>query len=168
MMTKLGNLLLFRNKLNHCKYNFRSFSTTTNELQSSENNTIKSSSKMANFTKVCAKMITNKSVASWAQLNYFVRGPLQSSLLISSELVKLVAAEQKLWPTLADWPLAKSAYTNFFFTCKSALLEGGRIRPRLDEITWGQAGRAGRIVVEMVAFYYIGQVAGMVLYLPFK
>lgn len=105
------------------------------------------------------------------QLNYFIRGPVRSNFLVSLELMKMIAVEQKFLPDLDTWPQARFAYISVFESFKTVLKSGqlGKfLVGRFNEMTWGQVGRALRVTAEMAAFYYIGQVIGMIASFPFK
>lgn len=106
------------------------------------------------------------------KLAALLRGPVRSSLLVSWELARLVAAEQKLVPQWSTWPQARQVYAAAFESARNRLgsgeIDGKFVADRAREITWGQAGGALRVAAEMAAFYYIGEVVGMVSALPFK
>ena len=101
-----------------------------------------------------------------------LRGPVRSNILVSWELMKLIAAEQKLVPSLSTWPQARNSYTEAFESFKGRIVSGEFTAKFLvgwvNEITWGQVGRALRVSAEMAAFYYIGELLGMITSFPFK
>ena len=99
------------------------------------------------------------------QLNRFLSGPLRNRLLISREVLRIVAREQQLLPSLNSWPQAKQAYIDSFNALRHQIqLFGvsGLISRRLQEATWGQVGRTARNLAELASFYYIGMLAGQV------
>lgn len=101
-----------------------------------------------------------------------LRGPVRSNLLVSWELFKLIANEQKLVPELSSWPQARQSYIAVYDTFKQRLLSKEFtlefFKEKLSHVTWGQVGRALRVSIEMAAFYYIGELAGLILSFPFK
>lgn len=48
------------------------------------------------------------------QFNRFLNGPLRNRLLITREVLRIVAREQQLLPSLNSWPHAKQAYIESF------------------------------------------------------
>lgn len=116
------------------------------------------------------KKFESKTVQTASNLNSFARGPLRSNLLVSFEVFKLIAAEQRLVPALSTWPHAKAAYLDTFHRLRSsvAALNSDKLAEMVKELTWGDLGRALRVTAEMAAFYYIGELLGMLLSLPFK
>lgn len=116
--------------------------------------------------------LQSKSLETFNSFNSFARGPLRSNILISLEFLKLISAEQKLIPAWSTWPQAKSSYISALEGFKTAWREG-RInlaagKSYLEEVTWGDVGSAARITAEMASFYYIGELLGMIISLPFK
>ena len=94
---------------------------------------------------------------------------MRSNVLVSWEVLKLISVEQKLIPEWSSWGEARQSYTAAFNSFKSRLVSGEFGTSKfLREITWGQVGMALRVSVEMAAFYYIGEVIGMILTIPFK
>lgn len=99
------------------------------------------------------------------QFNRFLNGPLRNRLLITREVLKIVAREQQLLPSLKSWPQAKQAYIDSFNALRHQIqLFGvsGLISRRLQEATWGQVGRTARSLAELASFYYIGMLAGQI------
>lgn len=118
------------------------------------------------------KAAETKSLQLLNHLNSFARGPIRSNILISWELLKLISAEQQLIPALSSWPQAKTSYTATFNQVKDSW-KTGRIslrgaKERLEETTWGDVGRSLRIAAEMASVYYIGELLGMIVAIPFK
>lgn len=118
------------------------------------------------------KKLQAKTFETGSKLTSFARGPLRSNLLVSLEFVKLISAEQRLIPALSTWPQAKSSYISTFNSFKAAWDDGkvnlNNFKEMVKEVTWGQAGRVLRISAEMASFYYIGELLGMLISLPFK
>ncbi len=116
------------------------------------------------------KKFESKTVQTASNLNSFARGPLRSNLLVSFEVFKLIAAEQRLVPALSTWPHAKAAYLDTFHRLRSsvAAFSSDKLVETVKELTWGDLGRTLRVTAEMAAFYYIGELLGMLLSLPFK
>lgn len=112
----------------------------------------------------------NKTIQTASNLNRFARGPIRSNLLVSFEILKLIVAEQRLVPALSTWPQAKDAYVATFYRLRSFLasLNSDKLMGMVKEMTWGDLGRALRVTAEMASFYYIGELVGMILSLPFK
>ena len=75
-------------------------------------------------------------------------------------------------PAFSTWPQAKSSYRATFNCFKDAWYNGQvslkGLRALAGEVTWGQVGRALRVTAEMASFYYIGELLGMLISLPFK
>lgn len=102
--------------------------------------------------------------------------PLRSNSLIFMEVVKMIMSEQKLVPSLADWKTAKETYKSFYRSSLEFLFRNRDYTLRLTEmiigqmkqITWKQVGRWFRIGAEMISFYYIGQLFGFLVAIPFK
>lgn len=118
------------------------------------------------------KSLQTKAILTGTKLNSFARGPLRSNLLVTFELLKLISAEQRLMPAFSTWPQAKSSYRATFNCFKDAWYNGQvslkALRGMAGEVTWGQVGRALRVTAEMASFYYIGELLGMLISLPFK
>lgn len=109
------------------------------------------------------QLLQSKSNESFYKFGNILRGPVRSNILISYELLKLISNEQKLIPDFSTWNQAKKTYVTTFNRLRSGDIGGGG-----GEVTWGQVGRFLRIGGEMMAFYYIGEMVGMVLSIPFK
>lgn len=140
------------------------------------NNTDKSTADKSSMPKIfehpVIKKLQSKTLETGSKLSSFTRGPLRSNLLVSIELVKLISAEQRLIPDLSTWPQAKQSYIYTFNSIKSAW-EDERVnlknfKDMAKEVTWGQVGRALRVSAEMASFYYIGELLGILISLPFK
>lgn len=78
--------------------------------------------------------------------------------MVGREFVRLVAREQRFAPPNAEmWAQAKERYIT--------LITG--LHPRaLSQMTWSEAGQAGRVVLELSALYYIGTLAGQAAGFP--
>lgn len=180
MEMALASRIIFKNY--NCR-NLRLFSSTNlareikqiNQIQSVKDpkcETITSSNpsnfNYSKYSKQILNFIQSKSLSTLNNLNSFLIGPLRSNLLISFELAKLVAKEQKLFPAISDWSEAKSSYRNQFESVRSLLRDREKLKWMAGEMTWGQVGRFVRVLGEMAAFYYIGELFGMIIILPFK
>lgn len=151
----------------------------TRDINDINNNPNNNQNKNPNSNKYTAllehplyKKLQGKTLETGSKLNSFARGPLRLNLLVSLELVKLISAEQRLVPALSTWPQAKDSYLATFQTVKDAWdqnrVNWESFKMFLQEITWGQVGRALRIVAEMASFYYVGELIGMIISYPFK
>ena len=117
------------------------------------------------------KKLQTKTLETGSKLSSFARGPLRSNLLISIEFLKLISVEQRLVPALSTWPQAKDSYISTFNAIKGTWDEGRvnwkNFREMAKEATWGHVGRVLRVSAEMASFYYIGELIGMLISLPF-
>lgn len=114
------------------------------------------------------QLAQSRATQTTRKLASLLRGPVRSNLLVSWELLKLVAAEQKLIPELSTWPQARQSYISVFESFKNRLVAKDYKFVKVNELTWGQVARALRVSAEMASFYYIGELIGMISSFPFK
>ena len=98
-----------------------------------------------------------------AHLTRFVQGPVRNNLKVSKHLFRLILTEQKIVPELATWPVARHSYVSFVQSVVGTVRNGrtyDTLSAALSNVTWGHVITAGRVGVELVAFYYIGNLVG--------
>lgn len=118
------------------------------------------SSALATVQARMSKLARHQAMTSLAQ---FFSGPVRNNLLISREVFRIIAREQKFLPSLQSWPQAKQAYCDAFNDIYGRLQRHSlaeTIAQAVREATWGQVGHVLRRFAELGSFYYIGKLLG--------